>query len=295
MAERAAEARTAGASTARSTTAAPLPRPATRVEQIMGTAIGLDLRDAIDPAVVDAAFESLRDADRRFSTWLPDSEISLLGRGELAEADCSPDVREVLALCEIVRIQSHGAFDIRAGRSRTGPDPSGLVKGWALARAARLLEAGGARNFSLNGGGDIVTGGLADGRPWRIGIRHPDRADRVAAVVAISDLAIATSGLYERGDHIVDPVTGRPPSELRSVTVIGPDLTFVDAYATAAFVMGLDGLGWIAGLEGFGACGITRDDRLISTAFFDAVRAPFAGPAGEPLVTPLPGISWSGA
>ena len=253
----------------------PTARPGIRVEQIMGTAISLDLRDTIDPAVIEASFDSLREVDRRFSTWLPESEISRLGRGELTVAACSADVREVLALCEIVRVQSRGAFDIRAGRGSAGPDPSGLVKGWGLERAARLLDAGGARNYSLNGGGDIVTRGLADGRRWRIGIRHPDHGDRVAAVVAATDLAVATSGLYERGDHIVDPATGRPPFELRSVTVIGPSLTFADAYATAALVMGLEGLRWIATLEGFGACGITRDDRLVSTALFDEVRAPF--------------------
>jgi FAD:protein FMN transferase len=251
-----------------------------RVEQIMGTAIGLDLRDSIDPAVVEAAFELLRDIDARFSTYRPDSEISRLGRGELTEAECSADVLDVLAMCEEVRVQTGGAFDIRAGRGSAGPDPSGLVKGWALERAAQRLDAGGARNFSLNGGGDIVARGLAGGRPWRIGIRHPDLADRVAAVIAVSDLAVATSGLYERGGHIVDPRTGRAPHGLRSVTVVGPSLTFADAYATAAFVMGLDGLRWIATLPGYGACGITTDDRLVSTPLFDKVRAPFTETTG---------------
>ena len=80
------------------------------------------------------------------------------------------------------------------------------------------------------------------GRPWRVGIRHPDQADRVAAVLEVSDRAVATSGDYERGAHVTDPRTGRAPTGLRSVTVVGPRLAFTDAYATAVFAMGLEGL-----------------------------------------------------
>ena len=62
----------------------------------------------------------------------------------------------------------------------------------------------------------------------------------------VSDRAVATSGDYERGDHIADPRTGRAATGLRSVTVVGPRLAFTDAYATAVFAMGLDGLTWLA-------------------------------------------------
>src|SRR6185312_7550677 len=74
----------------------------------------------------------------------------------------------------------------------------------------------------------------APGRRWRIGIRHPGDLGHVAAVLAVEDLAVATSGEYERGAHILDPHTGRPPAGLLSVTIVGPDLATADAYATAA-------------------------------------------------------------
>ena len=84
-------------------------------------------------------------------------------------------------------------------------------------------------------------------------------------MLRVRDLAVATSGLYERGGHIVDGRTGTVPSGLRSVTVVGPTLALADAYATAAFAMGEDGLAWVAAQPGFGAVGITTADRLVWT------------------------------
>ena len=109
----------------------------------------------------------------------------------------------------------------------------------------------------------VARGEASPGHRWRVGIRHPDQPDKVAAVLAVRDGAVATSGTYERGDHIVDPRTGQPARGLRSLTVVGPRLGFVDAYATAAFVMGLAGLAWVATHPGHEALAITDDDRLV--------------------------------
>ncbi|HEX7613055.1 MAG TPA: FAD:protein FMN transferase [Candidatus Limnocylindrales bacterium] len=270
----------------------PLTLPATtplpglrRVEQIMGTAIGLDVRDAfVSPAALDEAFAYLREVDRRFSPYKPDSEVSRLIRGELEETDASSDLRAILSLCDQVRRTSEGYFDIRAHRPDGRPDPTGLVKGWALENASRILEMAGARNYCINGGGDIVAGGepagsepagnAAAGQAWRVGIRHPFIADRLAAVLAIRDGAVATSGAYERGEHIRNPLTGRAPEGLVSVTIVGPSLTLADAYATAAFAMGSSGLAWVAALPGFAGCGVTTDQdasnaRLVWTPGFE--------------------------
>lgn len=248
-----------------------------RVEQIMGTAISLDVRDAaVHPSALDEAFEYLRRVDLRFSTYKPESEVSRLSRGELREIDCSPELREVLDLCERVRRESEGYFDIRAHRTDGSLDPSGLVKGWSLEGAGRILYAAGARNFCINGGGDVVTRGeAASGQAWRVGIRHPVIADRLAAVLAVTDGCVATSGAYERGEHVRDPLTGLPPVGVLSVTVVGPNLTFADAYATAAFAMGTRGLAWLAGRPGYEGCAVTADPdgsnaRLAWTPGFDS-------------------------
>ena len=246
-----------------------------RVEQIMGTAIGLDLRSPEVPqAAIDAAFDHLRDIDARFSTYRADSEISRLGWGELSAAECSQGVREVLERCEELRVLSRGYFDIRAHRADGRLDPSGFVKGWAVEAAAGILDAAGARNFCLNGGGDVIARGEPEpGSAWRVGIRHPELPDRLATVLEVRDLAAATSGGYERGNHIADPHTGRAASGLLSVTVVGPSLALADACATAAFAMGERGLSWIPTLPGYAGCMITTRRRLVWTEEFGRYKA----------------------
>jgi len=236
------------------------------VEHIMGTAISVWARDLPDPALADAVYASLRAADRRFSPFRPDSEISRLQRGELAEHEASADVRRVLAMCDDLQRSSGGAFDARGHRADGRLDPSGLVKGWAVEEAAWLLEAAGVRDYAINAGGDVIVRGEPEpGRAWRIGLRHPQRADRVTGVLGLRRGAVATSGTYERGDHLRDPRTGHGPRGLLSLSVVGPSLTYADAYATAAFVMGRDGLAWVARHPGYGAYACTADGRATWT------------------------------
>lgn len=247
--------------------------PQVRVEHIWGTAITLDLRDNGEPDRADAVFAWFRRVDDLFSTWRPESEISRLGRGELAGDDASPEVHAVLALCDRVKEESSGAFDVRFGadprvarREGFGAiDPSGLVKGWALQRAAEQLRATGSENFAINAGGDV----LVSGRPtsetaWRVGIQHPWQRDKLAMVLTGSDVGVATSGRYERGDHIIDPDTGMPATDLMSVTVVAEDLALADGYATAALVMGADGPPWLAEL-GLAAATISNDGIVTTT------------------------------
>jgi thiamine biosynthesis lipoprotein len=252
----------------------PSPPSQRRAEEIMGTVVSIDVREPfVTPEVLDAVFDQLRAVDARFSTYKPDSEISRLARGELIEGDCSADVRHVLAACDHLAVTTAGAFDARRHRTDGALDPSGFVKGWALEEAAWLIDSAGGRNYWVNGGGDIVARGEAEpGRAWRVGIRHPDEVDRVAAVLAIRDRAVATSGNYERGDHIADPRSGAAPAGLRSVTVVGPGLAFTDAYATSIFVMGLPGLEWLDAYPEYAALAITDDDRVVWTPGMERYR-----------------------
>lgn len=242
----------------------------------MGTAIVIDVEETwSDGDAVRRAFDHFRDIDARFSTYKADSEISRLARGEVGLAACSPDVREVLALCEEARTASDGFFDVRFPGAAGGLDPSGLVKGWSVDGAARILDAGGAAGYSINAGGDVLCRGDAErGTPWRIGIRNPWDAGTVAAVVVAHDLAIATSGTYERGRHVIVPHSGRPPDGVASMTVIGPSLTLADAWATAAFAMGMRGVDWVAReLDGYEACAISSDGHLLMSAGFERFMA----------------------
>jgi thiamine biosynthesis lipoprotein len=239
-----------------------------RVEAVMGTVVSIDVRDpGPDPRAVadavDAAVGWLHEVDARFSGFREQSEIRRLDRGEIALDDCHRDVRDVLRTCERLRTATGGAFDVGRHRPDRRLDPSGFVKGWAVDEAVDLLVAAGARACVVNAGGDVVVRGEpTPGRAWRVGVRHPVRADRVAAVIRLRDGAVATSGLYERGGHIRDPRSGLVPTDLVSLTVVGPTLGLADAYATAAFAMGSAGPAWVARQPGYGVLAIDREDRV---------------------------------
>jgi FAD:protein FMN transferase len=245
--------------------------PRRRVEQIMGMAVVIELCDqGVDEDAIERAFECLRFVDATFSTYLADSDISRMRREELDVAHAHPAVGMILERCAQLRVETGGYFD--AGEGAT-VDPSGLVKGWAIAGAVRVLEESGARNFCISAGGDLYAGGCSwEGTEWRVGIQHPKRRDRVAAVLGVRDTAVATSGGYERGGHIVDPHTGVPPEGILSVTVVGTDIACADAYATAAFAMGARAAEWCAGLAGYEAIVILADDAVLSTPGLAGLR-----------------------
>lgn len=206
-----------------------------RVAEIMGTVFSLDVTADVPDPVLDGVLDWLRWADATFSTYQPDSAVSRLRRGDAGVAGCPPEVAEVLTLCAELHTETDGWFDAGAGPRL---DPSGLVKGWAVQRASERLRSAGAGSHCINGGGDVrVAGRPAPDRPWRVGIANPLARREVLAVVSGTDLAVATSGTAERGEHVFDPFTGRPATALASVTVVGPDLTRADGYATAAVAM----------------------------------------------------------
>lgn len=236
----------------------------TRVEHVMGMPIVVDARDADDPSELEPLFAWFRLVDRTFSPFLPTSAVSRMNRGELAAADADPVVQAVLARCDELRDLTDGFFDARVAGS--GVDPSGLVKGWSVERAAGMADELGLRNYAINAGGDIrLRGGALPEQVWRVGIRHPSDPLAVVGVVVGDDLAVATSGAYARGAHVVDPHTGRSPEGVLSVTVTGPDLATADAFATAAFAMGRDGPAWTARLAGYEALTLLDDGRSMRT------------------------------
>jgi thiamine biosynthesis lipoprotein len=235
------------------------------VEQVMGTAVSIDVRGAVAAGALEEVIAWLHHVDAVFSPYDPASAVSRIGRGELLPADAGPEVAEVLDRCERARQRTAGAFDVHAVRAPTGAlfDPSGLVKGWAVERAAELLGRAGAEHLCLNAGGDVALRGEASrGEPWRVGIRHPEHENDLALVLrGRGPLGIATSATYERGAHIIDPRTGEPTTELASVTVVAPTLTDADTFATAVFVMGLDGLTWLQDQPGCEGYAIDHDGR----------------------------------
>jgi thiamine biosynthesis lipoprotein len=244
-------------------------RNVVRTHAVMGTVASVHVHDMVDLDVVEAAITAMwDDLDRleaMFSTFRPTSEISRINSGELHVLDASPEVLEVVDACTWLEHASDGAFRAR----RPGDeivDPAGFVKGWAAELAAKCLDRAGLSQWYLSVGGDIQTRGTAhDGSPWRIAIADPNGDDPrvVRALVEVDGLAVATSGTAARGRHVWDGRTDQPADSLASMTVVGPHLTWADAFATAAFVMGRDGVDWVANFDGYRALAITTDGELV--------------------------------
>lgn len=255
-----------------------------RSESVMGTGATVELWDDLPAGeaerLADQVFAWLHEVDRRFSTYRADSEVNRLQRGEVRIEDCSADLRAVLECCADLWLQTDGYFDIYAGG---GLDPSGYVKGWAVQVASEMLSASGAINHLVDAGGDIQTRGRpTPGEDWRIGIRHPWQGSKVCWVLSGTDLAVATSGTYERGWHVVDPRTGARAGALRSVSVVGRDLGLADAYATAAVAMGERALAWLDCLVGHEFLVITEDERCFHSDGLPTEPGPAAGDLVKP-------------
>jgi FAD:protein FMN transferase len=240
-----------------------------RTHPAMGTMASVHVHDNADPALIDSAVDAMwLELDRLediFSTFRPSSEISRINRGELHLLDASPEVIEVVDACTWLEHVSDGAFRARRPGDIT-IDPAGFVKGWAAELAAKCLDRAGLQQWYLSVGGDIQTRGTAgDGRPWRVAIADPNSADEraIRAIVEVCGDAVATSGTAARGRHLWDGRTGRPAAALASMTVVGSNLTWADAFATTAFVMGLDGVDWVTRFDGYRALAITSEGELV--------------------------------
>jgi thiamine biosynthesis lipoprotein len=176
----------------------------------------------------------------------------------------------VLDLCTVARHQSRGWFDPWAMPG--GVDPTGLVKGWAARNALRRIEAAGVAGAMVNAGGDIALAGApGEARAWQIGVRDPWDATRVIAVLEAA-AAVATSGAYERGEHVLNPRTGGPSSPVASATVTGPDLALADAFATGLLAAGEPGLDWVSQIEGYDGLIVHRDGSIVGTSGIRMVR-----------------------
>lgn len=239
------------------------------LRELMGTVATITLRD-IDTAraqlAVAASFERLHEIDQRFSPYKVDSEISRIGRGEQTVPDAHPEVTTVLEACEALRVESGGRFSAWGFRADGRLDPSGYVKGWAIGEAAEILRAAGLRDFIVDIGGDaFAAGGPDPARGWGIGIVDPSDRGAIVAPLAVRDRGVATSGLAERGEHVIDARNGMAATEWASITVVHPSVARADAAATIALLIGEDALGWIDRDPDAAAFAVHRDGRLAWT------------------------------
>jgi thiamine biosynthesis lipoprotein len=237
-----------------------------QTKQIMGMPVTVEIIDSTDKSLLKKIFDYFRYVDSKYSTYKPDSEISMINKG-LPEASWSDEMKRVLKLCEETKRQTMGYFDIEKDGKL---DPSGLVKGWAIRNAANILKKHGVKNFFIDAGGDIqVCGTNKDGEPWIIGVRNPFDRSELIKVLWIKKGGVATSGTAIRGQHRYNPkADGKIPEDVVSLTVIGPDIYEADRFATAAFAMGKDGIHFIESLGGYEGYMVTNNKIATETSGF---------------------------
>ena len=252
--------------------------PARSVFPVMGTTASIVVAQAdvlslgaerVNEALTDVE-HLLKAMDARFSHYRGDSDISRWQAGEAIDAVALDDIEFVLAQCAELERASGGVFTVRD--PRTGLlDTAGFVKGHAIGRAAGLLDQSGIANAMVGVGGDVQCSGRASqDRPWRVAVQDPRQRMGVLAVIDATDLAVATSGRSERGDHLWsltwDGAQLREDEVIDSFTVVGPRIDKADAYATIGYAMGESGIGWVARQEGYRSVVVRGDGSVAGDA-----------------------------
>jgi thiamine biosynthesis lipoprotein len=157
------------------------------------------------------------------------------------------------------------------GRPGMRIDLGGIAKGYAVDRGIEILKARGFTHAMVNAGGDTRVNGDRFGKPWVIGIRHPDRKEEIVLRIPLVDAAFSTSGDYERYfdqggvryHHIIDPKTGHSPHAVRSVTIIASNATRTDGLSKTVFILGpKEGIAFINSLPDADAIVIAADGKV---------------------------------
>ena len=226
---------------------------------VMGMGLSLDIPGCDDETVFIAVFERFAQIDKRFSTYKPDSEVSRYRRGEITENELSAETKRVLKACRAAEKLTDGYFTAWYDGLF---DPSGYVKGWAIDQGGRLIQKAGFKTYCLGAGGDILASS-SGAKTWNIGLQNPKNKKSLTNQVFFKNGAVATSGNYERGKHIINPKAGKHADSLASVSVVGPDIITADVLATAAIAMGTAGIDFINQKPGYQALAVNKKGPVI--------------------------------
>jgi len=255
----------------------------------MGTLVRIKVEGGSSPHLARLALGEVKWIDKIFSRFDPDSEVSMINKlAGRAPLEVSPETFECVKLAARISKLSGGAFDITLGHPRTlvidadlrkiylsqqgvKIDLGGIGKGFAAESARKLLLKKGAQSGMIDLRSSITVFGP---KAWKVGIQHPrDQGKLIGAVELLDGESLATSGDYERGEHIRDPRTGKPARGCQSVTVIGENAAEADALSTAVFVLGSEqGIKLIESLPGIEALVVDRSGKIIKSSGFALVK-----------------------
>jgi FAD:protein FMN transferase len=182
------------------------------------------------------------------------------------------EVKEKLGLVNFKNIGIDPEGKVFLKKKDMAIDLGGIAKGYAVDRAFELLKSLGYKNLIVNAGGDLRVGGLKNNQPWSIGIQNPRESQKILARISVSDMAVATSGDYERFfihegkryHHIFNPRDGFPTEGCQSVTIVTKDCITADGLATAVFVLGSEkGYSLCQKLEGVDCIIVDKEGKTI--------------------------------
>lgn len=239
----------------------------------------INARAAEGPVVVDAELFDLIAQALHFSEVTEGAfDISYASVGYLYDyrKHVKPDEAQIRSALPGVNWR-HISLDpekhsVRFERPGMRIDLGGIAKGYAVDRGIAILQSRGVRHAVVTAGGDTRIIGDRFGRPWIVGIRHPDDQNKIVTRIPLIDTAMSTSGDYERYfdengvryHHIIDPHTGHSASLVRSATILGPTATQTDGLSKTAFVLGPQkALEIISRIPGFDAVFVCNDGRVL--------------------------------
>jgi thiamine biosynthesis lipoprotein len=182
------------------------------------------------------------------------------------------EVKEKLGLVNFKNIELNREGKVYLKKKGMAIDLGGIAKGYAVDRAFDVLRSLGYKNLIVNAGGDLRAGGLKNNQPWSIGIQNPREPKKILTRIPVSDMAVATSGDYERFliyegkryHHIFNPRDGFPAEGCQSVTIVTKDGMTADGLATAVFVLGPEkGYSLCQKLDGVECLIVDKDGKMI--------------------------------
>lgn len=258
---------------------------ASKSAYLMGTPISIKVEGANASILAAQALAEIRRLERLLSRFDPESELNLISReAGRRPVRVSDDTLACFKIADEISRLSEGAFDITLGHSGDlvvipgksevflrrrgiGIDLGGVGKGYAAEAASRLLLKKGAKSGMIDMRSSIAVFGP---KSWEIGIQHPRKKDELIGTVTLKGgQSLSTSGDYERGDHILDPRTGKSAAFCQSVTIIGKNMAETDALSTAVFVLGSGkGLELVETLPEIEALIVDRRGRIFRSSGF---------------------------
>lgn len=229
---------------------------------IMGTGVSIDIPGLKDEKFFEEVFSLISKLDRRFSTFKANSEVSKFRRGELREDELSQQFQVVMRACLEMEKLTDGYFSAWFDGQF---DPTGYVKSWSIEQACRLIKKAGHGTYCIGIGGDICARSDSD-KIWRLGVENPSDPKTIVGVIEARNIGLATSGIYKRGQHVINPKTRKPVSHFLSTTIAGPSIIKADVFATAVYVMGKKGPAFIARQPRYDALFINPNGKVQVTA-----------------------------